>query len=302
LGGSRRWWRLPATLSEVGYRNRRPLRGLNSLVGQARAFADEIRIGDWIMTPGDEQLRIGVVMSDAFWDSSPLVIERPDRPNLVLRHLIRRKVTWGPVVYKADFTSPLQRSLWANQTVFNVDQHWEAICHSLYPAFSREDTLYLSGKITTASNVNNVDVAAYLSTLSDVEVIVRALKSGLSKANFDDELHALADSGELTLATKAEFYSPGDIWVQLAGGTGSFFSKHEWMTAVVLAYSLIFGNSKLGFDGILDLATRQKIRDLMLARLEKRKMDKVVERLGATVPTKKTTALESMDEVVRNRD
>jgi hypothetical protein len=302
------WPTVHQNLIKAFERSDRQYGGLSSLVGQARAFTDDARIGDWVMTPGQEQLRIGVITSEVYWDASSLVIEPLDRPPVVLQHKLRRTVTWGPVVYKGDFTSPLQRSLWANQTVFNVDQHWEAICHSLYPAFSRDDTLYLSAKIKTPSSVQNVDVAAYLSILSDVEVIARNLKDGLTRTNFEKELHESADKGELTLATKAEFYSPGDIWVQLSQGSIGFFSKEHWMEAVVLAYSMIFGNSKLGFDGILDLDTsldldsRKKISDLMLSRLEKRQMKRVVERLEAAVPEKMTSTIESLDDLVRDRD
>jgi hypothetical protein len=292
------WVSLHESLIRSRERDGRPMRGLRSVVGQARAFVADIKVGDWVVTPGEGLLKVGVVTSDAFEDPLEVVLTRRDGETVTLSHRLRRRVRWGPTVYKSEFTSPLQRTLSANQTVFNVDSHWEAICHALYPAFCRNDTLFLSTKISAASHVNNADVASYLLTLTDIELIVRALDDGLSNSNFDEKLEQYADAGSLTLTTKAEFFSPGDIWVQFTDLVSSAATGHSWMYYAVIAYGMIFGNKKLGFDGLVDLDTRHRIRDLMLERIARRRTESAANRLGADVPKKDTSALEQPNKKV----
>jgi hypothetical protein len=270
-------------------------RSLKSIVSQAQVFVNEISVGDWILVPGEGSLAIGVVSGNAFWADEPVTIYHVDSPPSVMQYKLRRKVTWGPTVYRADFSSPLQWTLRANQTVFNVDSHWEAICHTIYPAFSRDQVLYLTAKIKSHDKINNVDVASFLSTLSDIEVLARSLDRNLTSDNFENKLNALADANQLSLATKAEFYSPGDIWVQLASGSSDLFAHGKWMAVVVFAYSMLFGNSKIGFDGILDLDTRHKIRDLMLNRIQARRTMAAINNMSVELPNKKTNPLESED-------
>ncbi|MEJ2043237.1 MAG: hypothetical protein P8X74_01075 [Reinekea sp.] len=103
-------------------------------------------------------------------------------------------------------------SLRANQTVFNVDKHWEAIYHSLYPAFSKEDDLYLSLKIRQEKEINNYSVVQILSFLNEIEVIAKELEGNLGPDNFEKLFAQYVVSDLLTLTTKAQFNSPGDIW------------------------------------------------------------------------------------------
>lgn len=273
----------------------RAVRSLKSLVSQAQVFVNEMKVGDWILAPGDGVLAIGVVSSEAFWDGEPIVIPRADAPPVVMSYMLRRNVEWGPTVYRNDFSSPLQWTLRANQTVFNVDSHWEPICHTIYPAFARDQSLYLTAKIRSNEKINNVDIASFLSTLSDIEVLARSLGQDITSENFEQKLGELADANELSLATKAEFYSPGDIWVQLTSGSSDLIAHDKWMAIVVFAYTLLFGNSKVGFDGILDLDTRHKIRDLMLGRMKVRRADAAVKNMSVGLPNKDTKALESKD-------
>lgn len=290
------WATFHANLVKAREQDGQRPRGISSLISQAKAFVNDIKEGDWIICPGGGLLRIGVVTGEAYWDDKPVVlVDREKRPS-VMSFMLRRQVTWGPTVYREEFSSPLQRSLFANQTVFNIDSHWEAIYHTIYPAFSRNDALYLSARISTDGRINNVDVASFLLTLSDIELTVRALHDGLSNSNFDEKLAGYTESGKLSLATKAEFYSPGDIWVQLIGGAGELFSGSKWMAAVVFAYGMLFGNQKLGFDGILDLDTRHKIRDIIIDRMKKRRVEAAIDRMDVALPNKDTAPLESKDQ------
>ncbi|GAA0890057.1 hypothetical protein [Rhodanobacter soli] len=289
------WATIHANLVKLREREGQRPRGISSLISQAKAFVNDIKKGDWVICPGGSLLRIGVVTSEAYWDNKPIVLYDRDNRSSIMDFRLRRHVAWGPNIYRGEFSSPLQRSLFANQTVFNVDSHWEAICHTIYPAFSRNDALYLSARISTDGQINNVDVASFLLSLSDIELTIRALNKGLTKSNFDDKLASYSDSGQLSLATKAEFYSPGDIWVQLIGGAGDLFSGSKWMAAVVFAYGMLFGNNKLGFDGVLDLDTRHKIRDLILDRMKKRRVESAISRMDVVLPNKDTTPLESKD-------
>ena len=269
-------------------------RGISSVVAQARSFVDDIKVGDWVVTPGQGALCIGVVTSDAYWSDEQVAHVQPEGKASIMPYTLRRSISWGPVIYRDDFSSPLRRSLMANQAVFNVDEHWEAIYHAIYPAFSRGDYLYISVKITTRHNVSNIDIVSFLSSLSDIELISKKVNE-LSVDNFDEVLSKSVDDGSLKLATKAEFYSPGDVWGQLLIDVLDGAAKHQYFALVMIAYAALFGNKKLGFDGLLDLDTRHKVRDLILERIKKKGVDKSIERLGARPPRQDTTKLEVTD-------
>lgn len=265
---------------------------IKSLVSQARTFTNEIAVGDWVLTPEAGVFRVGVVTGDAYWSDESLVISTRTGQSEMASHFLRRTVKWGPSIHKNEFSSPLRRSLSAIQTVFSVDEHWESIYHAIFPAFTRDDSLYLSARVNSTAALLNLDVASFLLVLSDMELIAREVESGLDEQNFDQRLDEARNNGELTLATKAEFYSPGDIWAQLVAGANAIGPGDSWMIKVVVAYGMLFGNSKLGFEGLIDVKLRHKIANLMIARIKKRRADKSVENMEMTLPNKDTKSIE----------
>ena len=134
-----------------------------------------------------------------------------------MRHNLRRKVSWGPTVSRKSLPFGLARSLRANQAFFNIDSHWEAIHHTLYPAFIKGDNLYLSAQINTEKRVSNHSVATFLTFLDEIEVISKEADGKLKSEKFDEVFHEYANNDKLTTTTKAEFHSPGEIWNAISG-------------------------------------------------------------------------------------
>lgn len=185
----------------------------------------------------------------------------------------------------------LLSSLRANQTVFNVDKHWEAIYHSLYPAFSKENDLYLSLKIRQEKEISNYSVVQILSFLNEIEVVAKELEENLTAENFEELFARYVAGGLLTLTTKAQFNSPGDIWNKI---DFSGFKKSK-MAYVLIGYAMLFGNEYARMDGIIDLQTRQRLWAIVADRIEQKDMSHVVASLELSKPKYDTTVLESKD-------
>jgi predicted Mrr-cat superfamily restriction endonuclease len=260
---------------------------------QIKNFIYDIQDGDWVITVGYNSLRVGIVEGDAFIKNESIVVYydiEKDR-KVEMEANLRRKVIWGPTISRASMPFGLLSSLRANQTVFNLDKHWEAIYHSLYPAFSKGDDLYLSLKIRQENDISNYSVVQILSFLNEIEVVAKELNEQLDDNDFDQIFSQYVSQGLLTLTTKAQFNSPGDIWNKLD------FSglKKTKMGYVLVGYAMLFGNEHAGMDGLIDLESRQKLWAIVADRIEQKDMEKVVSNLELSKPQHDTTILESKD-------
>lgn len=259
---------------------------------QVKSFIAEMSVGDWVLTISHSMVRFGRVTGKPRLKKEPLriVYDAEKDKQVVLRYNLRRTVIWGPSIKREDLPFGLLSSLRANQTLFNIDQHWDAVHHSLYPVFRKGSELYLSAKINTKDKVRNYSVVSLLAMLNEIEVIAKEFDRGLTVDNFDEVFDGYVKKNKLTVTTKAEFHSPGEIWNALTGLVGNLDNS---LTYAVLAYGMIFGNQKLGFDGVLDLQTRQKLWELVIERMQKKNIPSVVKSLELTVPKAKTEKLES---------
>ncbi|WP_290538897.1 hypothetical protein [Alcanivorax sp.] len=260
---------------------------------QVKNFIYDIKDGDWVITVGYDSLRVGIVQGDAYIKKESVVvyydIEKDKKVEMEAN--LRRCVNWGPRISRSAMPFGLLSSLRANQTVFNLDKHWEAIYHSLYPAFSKENDLYLSLKIRQENEISNYSVVQILSFLNEIEVIAKELDDRLEEREFDEIFSQYVSSGLLTLTTKAQFNSPGDIWNKLD------FSglKKTKMAYVLVAYAMLFGNEHAGMDGIIDLESRQKLWEIVAKRLDQKDMKHVVASLELSKPKYDTSVLEAKD-------
>jgi hypothetical protein len=266
---------------------------------QLKNFIYDIRDGDWVITVGYKSLRVGIVQGNAYINNEKVVVyyDMEKNKKVEMESNLRRAVKWGPIIQRSAVPFGLLSSLRANQTVFNVDKHWEAIYHSLYPAFSKGDDLYLSLKIRQEKEINNYSVVQILSFLNEIEVIAKELNERLEDSEFDDLFNEYISEGLLTLTTKAQFNSPGDIWNKID------FSgvKKSKMTYVLLGYAMLFGNEHAGMDGLIDLESRQKLWDIVVQRMEQKNMEKVVSNLELSKPQYDTRNLEVKDRQVVNK-
>ncbi|WP_434339258.1 hypothetical protein [Motilimonas cestriensis] len=266
---------------------------------QVKNFIYDIKDGDWVITVGYNSLRVGIVQGDAYIKNDSVVVYydiEKDR-KVEMDASLRRKVNWGPVISRSAMPFGLLSSLRANQTVFNMDKHWEAIYHSLYPAFSKDNDLYLSLKIRQENEISNYSVVQILSFLNEIEVIAKELDDCLSEKEFEEIFRQYVSDGLLTLTTKAQFNSPGDIWNKL---DFSGFKKSK-MAYVLVAYSMLFGNEHAGMDGVIDLESRQKLWDIVAKRIDQKDMKHVVTNLELSKPKHDTSVLESKDKKRDNR-
>lgn len=266
-------------------------------LNQLKNFIYEIKEGDWIITVGHFALKIGIVESKPFIKNEKLVvyydIEKDQK--VEMDYMLRRKVSWGPSIPRSSMPYGLQSSLRANQTLFNVDKHWQAIYHSLYPAFSQNDALYLSLKIKSENDISNYDVVQILSFLNEIELISKEFDKELSPENFENIFNRYASHNLFSLTTKAQFNSPGDIWSKYIIGGGK-----KRMYYALIAYAMIFGNQHAGMDGIIDLETRQRLWGIVADRLETKDMNDTVSKLALSKPKYDTSVLESKDENQEN--
>lgn len=265
---------------------------------QAKAFIYEMDVGDWVLTIGPYLARFGRIVSPPYLDKDPLTIVIDPQKNRAINcdFQLRRKIVWGPSISRSRLPYGMLKSLRANQTLFNIDDHWEAIYHTLYPVFRSGNTLYLSARINTKENISNYNITQVFSLLSEIEILGKELlNDSLTTENFDEVLDEYADKDLITITTKAEFHSPGEIWnaITALGDTaylGAVFDN--WAINTYAAYSMVFGNKKIGVDGIVDIKTRQKLWDLVIGRMKKHNADKAVRKLEIDLPDLDTTPLE----------
>jgi len=270
-------------------KNRRTSTHLN----QVKSFLREMKVGDWVLTVGSHAIRFGRIIGAPRLDKTPLPIiyDEETGRKVVLEYNLRRKVAWGPSIKRNILPFGLLGSLKANQTLFNIDYQWDAVYHSLYPAFKRGKDLYLSARINTENKVKNYSVVSLLNMLNEIEVISKELENGISPSNFDQIFKTYASNNQITVTTKAEFHSPGEIWNAISAGLAG--SLDTWPTYAVIAYAMLFGHKKLGFDGIIDLETRQKLWSLVINRMKNNNIENVVNDLELSFPNAKTEKLET---------
>jgi hypothetical protein len=260
---------------------------IDAKVEQCRRFIDDMYVGDWVITVQDRFLRIGRIVSHAFIDPTqkhPLPsadgLEQPP-----MTFALRRKVTWGPEILRTGLPSIIRNALSAHLTIFSVDNYWQEIHHLLFPIFQVEDDLYFSLRLNSKEGINNYLVSQLLEYCSEVEACVRLEASQAQPSDaFEDQVFSLAQHNQLRLETKASYFSPGIIWGLLQDiGTSA-----AW---VIPAYIAMFGNTKLGFDGIVDIKSKHKILDFVLKRWDSKRGPSITAGLVIDAPVADTKRL-----------
>jgi predicted Mrr-cat superfamily restriction endonuclease len=267
-------------------------------VSQIRALIHEMKIGDWVLTVGNNSLRLGRITGKPRYstESLPIVYDAATNKQVEMDHRLRRSVKWGPEISRNKLPYGLLLSLKANQTLFNIDRHWEAVCHTFFAVFKKGEKLYLSSRINEENSIGNYSVAALLGYLNDIEVIAKELDNGITPENFETIFQKYVDNDQLTITTQAQFHSPGEIWNVISHGFDAISNGVEglntWQTYAAVGFSMLFGNQKMGFDGLIDLQTRQKLWDLLFERIKVRGADKSAKKLDLSAPSYQTKALE----------
>lgn len=258
--------------------------------GQVNSFVNEMKIGDWVITKSSNYVRIGMITSEAMLDDTKVIHTihkgQPQERNISLDFKLKRDVTWGPEVLIEHLPTDIFISLRSPMTLYNIDQHMESICFTLYPFFKINDTLHFSIQIAQVNDISNFYLTKVFEYLNELEFLSQ---TDIDSTNIDELYKAYIDAGIFNLSTQASFHSPGDIWakVVIAG------SKSKMINAILI-YSMLFGNTHLGIDGIMDIESRQKIWDVLVKRIDMNAINETVKNLDLKMPEYDTKEIESL--------
>lgn len=270
----------------------RSVRQVSVSANQALNFIFSMNPGDWVITVSESRLRFGLITGPAYLSHDPHVIYHDSEQNhkTVMDYKLRRPVSWGPTISRDDIPYGLQSTLRANQTVFNADKHLEAINHTLYPAFVWQEHLYLSIRIRTKEEIKNQSMVELLSYLNKIEFIGKQLDH-VTIENIHSLYKAYLSQSQASLTTKAQYHSPGDIWAKIQLQTKGL----KGAGVMILVYGMLFGNSNLGMDGIIDIETRQKVWDIVIKEFAESNIAQAASDLNVQPPKYETKRLETMD-------
>lgn len=284
---------------------------VSSRLSQVRRFVDEISIGDLVVTLSSySRLMVGRVISNAYFDDRPLLVELPsdDVRSYPLLFGLKRKINWGPIVERKELPQATRRALNGNMTVFSIGLHGRAIRHLLYPAFEDGIGLHTTINIKQKKDLDNFSIATLFRYLSQAEALAEAAAS-LDEESFSEEALLQAykqklTSGKFVLTSKAQFMSEGDVWSTLGKSAvplaKTLFQKHpRRYLYFVTALTVLGGNTQLGFPGLIDkqmisdgvIATVNIVRDVAHKLWDDSNGPEVAEKIKPGFPSFDTSAL-----------
>ncbi|CAK2185229.1 conserved hypothetical protein [Vibrio crassostreae] len=264
----------------------------NRQLKQAAKFIHEMAIGDWIITVGQAGYRYGVITSKAYIEREPVVLEgevRGYRGDADMH--LRRRVNWGPVIRREHVPYGLAQALRARQTVTCLDDHWQALCHSLYPVFTKQNELYLSVKIGTDKPINSYSIGTLFTLFSEIEVLAKEFENhfidkDFNREQFDAVFKGYLNAGLLTVSNKAQYQSPGDAWFKFV------VDKYPIALGIWFASAVLLGNDVIGMQGIITDEAHQKLLDSAFELLLERDVSEELKGLELDVPKFRTGELE----------
>lgn len=261
--------------------------------GQVNSFVNEMKIGDWVITKTSNTICIGQITSDPRLDDEVIKHtinkETPYERTLIMDFLLRRDVCWGPKVKMNHLPTDIYISLRSPMTLYNIDRHMESICYTLYPFFKIDDSLYFSIRINQDDDIPNYYLTKVLEYLNELDFLSHI---DLENEDLTEIYQSYIDEGLFSLSTQASFHSPGDIWAKVLFPKGEPKTN---MAKAIIIYSMLFGNSHLGIDGILDLESRQKLWGVLVERIDMDAMKNTVEQLDLTMPKYNTEKIEKIE-------
>ena len=266
---------------------------VTSHVNQTKRFCNDVKVGDLIVTVDAASLMIGKVTGSPYIDRKPVVVTHAFRESINMPYHLRREVSWGPKLPRRAVPLGLEMTLQAHQTVFNLDAHWEAVYHLLYPCFRSADMLYLSANIQQKKALDNYSLTQFFGILSGIEAISKTLIEGTPaaiKLDYKEMLGAYVLANDMLLTSKAEFMSPGTIWAKVK------MSPKEMAIAAML-YCMLFGGDMtlVKTDGIIDKELRHKIFNLATELAKTHNFPKLERDLKVDIPKLDTKPLDGKE-------
>lgn len=233
--------------------NESSLSSASNKAGQVNRFVREMQTGDVIISLDDTHILTGVITSDAYKDATQRVV-RDSEGGIIgtpLEYSLRRNVSWGNRVSKNNVPSAIRTSLWANQTIFCVSEHWQTLNHWLSVVFINDDSVYFSSRILQDEDISNFDVSQFSRILNIFDAVSLKL--------LENELDEMTDVGEYVtnayrecmvnrsfqLKTQQSFMSPGVYWGSLSGGR----TKN---IIFIMLFCMLFNHEAVFADGMDD--------------------------------------------------
>jgi len=261
--------------------------------GQVNSFVNEMKRGDWVLTKGNGVIRVGRIESDAMLDNdvSTAIVNEGTRYEKIVEmdFMLKRDVCWGPIVNIDHLPIDIFLSLKSPMTLYNIDRYMESICYCIYPYFKINNSLHFSIRINQKDELRNFYITKIFEYLNELEFLSKIDQDSMSDCDLADLYHELAISEGFNLSTQASFHSPGDIWAKLGFSGTSVTSK---MMYAVLVYAMLFGNTHLGVDGVLDLESRKKMWEVLIKRIDMDVTKEAVAKLELGMPNYDTKEIE----------
>ncbi|MEG0937735.1 MAG: hypothetical protein RSE32_04385 [Comamonas sp.] len=212
---------------------------------QIRSFIQKICPNDWVITLDQSHICVGRILSNSIFHAND------EDPSYRGKISLRRNVIWGPIIPRNRLPYDLRNSLKSNLTVFNVNKFAESIYHSIFPFFVKDEYLHTTLLINSHYNLKTSSIADLFNLVSSIE---------------HHTFQAIANTSEsvdfsVISTVKAEFSSPGDIRIRFKS---IGVSVPKWIPITLIIYTLLFGNDWTGYQGLLDLKSRQAIISYIL--------------------------------------
>lgn len=229
---------------------------------QLDRFLRKIEIGDIAITLNSNTIAVGRIKSKPYIDKNDKKLNN--------KIIIRRDIEWGPTIPRKKLPYDLQNSLKANLTVFNINKYAIDLYHSIFPFFVRQGDLHASININTSEQIKSEDIANLFSTINGIE-------KGLEKLLLD----LFSSNANIESLVKAEFNSPGTVRIIYR-----LLEKKtpRWIIYAALINSIVFGNTLIGFNGIIDPGTKHIILKYLLEHPEKNEKQKSLVDLKISLP------------------
>lgn len=183
---------------------------------QVNKFAQEMCVGDLVVTLCKTHIAIGQFTSECYIDETVLVnkIYRGSKEPKVeyLESKLRRNVAWGKPIARELLSAGLKKPLLARNTVSSLDEYWDKIYCLIYPIFVRSDVVYFSNRVAKSGPVGTRSMCKLLDfvvcTQLTTDALLKPTMPGFDLARLlEDSLHGTDFQERLT--SQAEVMSPG---------------------------------------------------------------------------------------------
>jgi len=241
-------------------------------INQTLTFINEIKENDYVITIGSESVLIGYATKYCGLSNENLTFSEDmknenlhgEHYNIEMSLSLRREVLWEYEIPRNKLPSSLFKATLSMQTVYEYsDIH--SLLHMIYPIYIFNNQLFkFSINIEQERDLSNFQISQLFNLINELEFV---FKNGnkITKSNYD---LLLSEFDNYEMSVKANFMSPGETWVSL-------ILNYEEMATAIVVYSMLFGNSKLGFDGIIDKDIRHLIANKLLNNKNKTMKDEL---------------------------